>query len=311
LVEGNVELRQLRAFVTVATELHFGHAAEQLYLSPATLSGVIRRLEDELRTPLFIRTTRRVELTDAGAELLQRARVILGEVEVAEHAVRLIADGETGIVRLGITPPVGPILAPHFIKLFAADAPLIAVEVQRMWLPNLISELTAGKIDVAITCDVVAIPDEVTSEELCGEQLLVGLRPQHPLAHQQAVSLSDLANDVLGMNSERLFPAWVLSQRQVLRAANVSPPTVELNDTDLTASRWADQPEADWVLLISSLISGHTHTTIRPVTPIHKIPFTLHWIHSRVRAPAVPRFVRAALAAEPPLGWLPAPDHRS
>jgi DNA-binding transcriptional LysR family regulator len=82
-----VELRQLRAFVSVATEQRFGHAAEELYLNPTTLSELIRRLEDELTTRLFIRTTRRVELTSAGAELLERARTILGEVEVAEHAV--------------------------------------------------------------------------------------------------------------------------------------------------------------------------------------------------------------------------------
>ena len=114
-----MELRQLRAFVSVATELHFGHAAEQLYLSPATLSDLIRRLETELGTPLFIRSTRRVDLTAAGAELLERARKILGEVDVAENAVRLIAQAETGTVRLGITPPVAPVLAPYLVDRFA------------------------------------------------------------------------------------------------------------------------------------------------------------------------------------------------
>ena len=180
-----------------------------------------------------------------------------------------------------------------------------------MWLPNLISELAAGEIDVAITCGVIATPDAVTTEELCAEQLLVGLRPEHPLAHQQAVSLTDLANDALGINSEQLFPAWVLSQRQALQAANVLPPIVELNDTDLTAGRWIDQPRVEWVLLISSLSAGHTATAIRPVTPIQKVPFSLHWIPSRARAPAVPNFVKAALAAEPPPGWIPAPERRS
>ena len=298
-----MELRQLRAFVSVATELHFGHAAEQLYVSRTTLSETIRRLEDELRTPLFIRTTRRVELTAAGAELLDRARNILGEVEVAERAVRLIADAETGTVRVGITPPVAPVLAPHLVDGFAGDAPLVTVELQRMWLPDLIGDLAAGKVDVAITCGLISVPNDVVSEELCAEQLLVGLRAGHRLADQPAVSLSDLAGEVLGLDSEHLFPAWVITQRQALQASNVSPPTVELNGTDLAASRWIDQPEVDWVLLISSLTSGHTDTVIKPVAPSQRVPFTLHWIPSRARAPAVPRFVRAALAAEPPPGW--------
>ena len=299
-----MELRQLRAFVSVATELHFGHAAEQLYLSPATLSDLIRRLETELGTPLFIRSTRRVDLTAAGAELLERARKILDEVEVAENAVRLIAAAETGTVRLGITPPVAPVLAPYLVDRFATHAPLVTVEIHKMWLPNLISELTAGRIDIAITCGHITAPDEVTTVQLCAEQLLVGLRSEHPLAHRDAISLADLANETLGLGSDQLFPAWVLSQRQALQTANVSPPTVELKDTDLAASRWVDQREVDWVLLISSLASDQTDTAIRPVAPAQAIPFMLHWIPARARAPAVARFVRAAVAAGPPPGWL-------
>jgi DNA-binding transcriptional LysR family regulator len=72
-----VELRQLEAFVAVANELHFGRAAERLHLAAPTLSELIRRLERELGTPLFTRTTRRVALTSAGAELLARSKVIL------------------------------------------------------------------------------------------------------------------------------------------------------------------------------------------------------------------------------------------
>jgi DNA-binding transcriptional LysR family regulator len=299
-----VELRQLQAFVFVATELHFGHAAEKLYLSPTTLSELIRRLETELGTPLLTRTTRRVELTSAGAELLGRARAILGDVELAEQAVRQIATGETGRVRLGITPPVRPALAPHLLDVFGTVAPLITVEVQQMWLPSLISELTEGTIDVAITCGVIATGEEIASEEVCAEELLVGLRAEHPLARGDSVSLSDLADEVLGISSERLFPAWVLSQRQALEAANVSPRTVELNDTDLAASRWVDQPEVDWVLLISSLSSAHTGTVVKPVRPAQHLPFILHWTPTRARSAAVQRFVSAALAAEPPSGWI-------
>jgi DNA-binding transcriptional LysR family regulator len=110
-----VELRQLEAFVAVATELHFGRAAERLHVAAPTLSELIRRLERELGTPLFTRTTRWVALTSAGTELLARSKVILEEVVAARAAVRRVADGEAGTVRLGITPPVAPVLAPHLI----------------------------------------------------------------------------------------------------------------------------------------------------------------------------------------------------
>jgi DNA-binding MarR family transcriptional regulator len=108
----DVELRQLEAFVAVATELHFGRAAERLHIAPPTLSELVRRLERELGAPLFTRTTRQVALTSAGAELLTRSKVLLDEAAAAKAAVRRVADGEEGTVRLGITPPAAPVLAP-------------------------------------------------------------------------------------------------------------------------------------------------------------------------------------------------------
>jgi DNA-binding transcriptional LysR family regulator len=80
-VEASIELRQLRYFVAVAEELHFGRAAERLHMSQSPLSRAIRDLECELGLVLFVRTTRRVELTAAGAVLLERSRQALIEIE--------------------------------------------------------------------------------------------------------------------------------------------------------------------------------------------------------------------------------------
>ena len=174
-----VELRQLEAFVEVANELHFGRAAERMHLAAPTLSELIRRLERELGTPLFTRTTRRVALTSAGAELLARSKVILEEVAAARAAVRRVAGGEAGTVRLGITPPVAPVLAPHLIGLFAAQAPQVTVDLQRMWLPGMTDALVRDRIDVAITCGLIPAPDGTANEVFCAEPLLVGLRAEH------------------------------------------------------------------------------------------------------------------------------------
>jgi DNA-binding transcriptional LysR family regulator len=147
-----VELRQLEAFMAVATELHFGRAADRLHIAAPTLSELIRRLERELGTPLLTRTTRRVALTSAGAELLSRSKVILDEVAAAQAAVHRVAGGEAGTVRLGVTPPAAPVLAPHLINLFASQAPHVTVDLQRMWLPKLLDAVASGGIDVALTC---------------------------------------------------------------------------------------------------------------------------------------------------------------
>jgi DNA-binding transcriptional LysR family regulator len=304
-----VELRQLEAFVAVATELHFGRAAERLHLAAPTLSELIRRLERELGTPLFTRTTRQVALTSAGAELLTRAKVILDEVAAAKAAMRRVADGEAGTVRLGVTPPAAPVLAPHLIRLFAADAPLVTVDLQRMWLPDLLDAVVTGAIDVALTCGPVPEPAGVATEVFCAEPLLAGLRPGHRLASRDTIALAELAHEVLGTAPQALFPAWALAQRQALGAAGIAPPAIELADTDLAALRWADQPGIDWILLIPSLAAAHTQTVIRPVAPRQLMPFTLQWNPSRAHTTAVARFVHCALAADLPPGWHTQPGH--
>lgn len=200
-------MRQLEAFVAVATELHFGRAAERLHIAAPTLSELIRRLERELGTPLFTRTTRQVALTSAGAELLTRSKVILDEAAAAKAAVRRVADGEAGTVRLGITPPAAPALAPHLINLFAAQAPQVAVDLQRMWLPNLLDAVATGDIDVALTCGPVLEPAGIATEVFCAERLVVGLRPSHRLADRDTITLSELAHEMLGTAPESLFPA--------------------------------------------------------------------------------------------------------
>jgi DNA-binding transcriptional LysR family regulator len=304
-----VELRQLEAFVAVANELHSGRAAEQLHLAAPTLSELIRRLERELGAPLFTRTTRRVALTSAGTELLARSKVILEEIGVARAAVRRIADGEAGTVRLGITPPVAAALAPYLIGRFAMQAPQVTVDVQRMWLPTLTEALVSGRIDVAITCGLIPAPEGTANEVFCAEPLLVGLRPEHRLAARPAVALADLAHDVLGNTPADLFPAWALAQRQALETAGISPPSADLTDADLAATRWADQPGVDWILLIPSLAAAHTRTVVLPVEPPQLVPFTLQWNPSRAQTMAVARFVHATLTVELPDGWRTLPDH--
>jgi DNA-binding transcriptional LysR family regulator len=216
-------------------------------------------------------------MTSAGAELLARSKVILDEVAAADAAVRRVAGGEAGTVRLGITPPAAPVLAPYLISRFTAEAPQVTVDLQRMWLPALADALISGRIDVAISCGLIPALDGIANEVFCAEPLMVGLRPDHRFADRDAVALKDLAHDVLGTAPAELFPAWALSLRQALDQAGISPPTIELTDTDLTATRWADQQDIEWILLIPSLAAAHITTVIRPVDPEQLVPFALQW----------------------------------
>ncbi|MFC1411973.1 LysR family transcriptional regulator [Streptacidiphilus sp. N1-12] len=304
-----MEFRQLEAFAAVASELHFGRAAQKLYVSQPTVSELVRRLERELHTPLFTRTTRRVALTAAGVELLPYAKSILADATAATAAVQRVTEGQGGTVRVGLTPPAAPVLAPHLVRAFQRSAPRVTVRLEQMWLPTLTEAVITGAVDVALSCGLPPDPHQghgdgdVVSAVCAAEPLLVGLRPEHRYAGQAAVSLEDLAHDVLGATRVGLFPAWALAQRQALEAAGVHPPAVDLLDTDLAATHWFAQPEVDWILLIGSLASSHTETVVLPVAPSRPVPFTLRWNPARAQPAAVAAFVHTALSTDPPAGW--------
>ncbi len=295
--------------MTLASELHFGRAAEKLFIGQPTLSDLIRRLERELGTPLLTRTTRRVALTEAGAELLRRSQPILGDLAAAAAAVQKIASGDVGTVRLGLTPPVAPVLAPHLRASFARATPQVEVNVSQLWLPALVQAVADGTVDVAITCGLLEERTGLVTTVFCSQPLLVGLRADHRLARQEKVRLADLAHDTLGASAETLFPAWAIVQRRALAAAGIQPPQAPLADTDLAATRWAAQRDVDWIMLIGSLTAGHTDTVIRPVDPPYHVPFSLRWNPARAQSPAVAAFVDHALSAPVPPGWHPGPGH--
>jgi DNA-binding transcriptional LysR family regulator len=303
-----MELRQLEAFVAVATDLHFGRAAEKLRIGQPTLSDLIRRLERELGATLLTRTTRKVALTGAGQELLGRAKVILDEVAAATAAVRRTAQGEIGTVRVAITPPVAPMLLPYLQGAAREQLPDVAVTVRRMWLPDLTRALADGTADVAITCARMPDVPGVVNTVFCSEPLLVGLRPDHRLSDRIEVALDELRRDRLGMPSESMFPAWTLAQRQALDVAGVTPPMVDLEATDLSATGWTNQREATWVLLTASL-GTPPDTTVRPIVPALSVPYTLQWSPERAQTAAVARFVRLALTHDVPQGWQLEPGH--
>lgn len=304
-----MELRQLEVFVAVATELHFGRAAQRLHMGQPTVSELVRRLEREVGTPLLTRTTRRVALTSAGVELLARGKAILDDVAAATAAVRRIAHGDAGVVRVGITPPVGLVLGPHLRQVVAARAPEIELVFSRKWLPDVCRAVADSEADVLITCGLV--PDEAgaVGEVFCAERLLVALRNHHRLASQDVVQLADLAAETLGLPSDALFPAWGLALRQALAAAGSSPPVVELDRADLHGATWTTQSEVDWTLTTASVSAATAGTVVRSLAPELLIPYTLKWNPNRAHSAAVARVVDLALNADVPECWCTQPGH--
>ena len=118
-----MNLRDLRYLLALADHRHFGRAAEASHVSQPTLSTQIRKLEEELGVALVERAPRKVMLTEAGTEIAQRARNVIAEVEQMREIARRAHDPESGTLRLGLFPTLGPYLLPHVVGPLRARYP--------------------------------------------------------------------------------------------------------------------------------------------------------------------------------------------
>jgi DNA-binding transcriptional LysR family regulator len=190
-----VELRHLRYFVAVAEECHFGRAAHRLHIAQPPLSQQIKQLEAELGVRLLARSTRRVELTPAGAQYLDRARDILGRVDAAGEEAALVADGRIGRVALGFTGSATYELLPRLSRALRAELPGLRLDLRgEMLTPDQVAGLRTGALDVGILRPPVH-DDGVEAHLLRREPLRAVLPDAHPLAGDATVRLADLAED--------------------------------------------------------------------------------------------------------------------
>lgn len=189
-----MDQRQLQAFITVAEERHFGRAAERLNLASSPLGRLIRALEDEVGTPLLSRTTRRVDLTAAGAAFLPQAQAILDQLGSAAQLARRAAQGETGRVRLGYMGAAQAALLPRLWRALRAAHPDVQLEVSELCTPDQRQALLAGELDAGL----MALPvwhDELLARPLARIPLLAALPREHQLATRTSLTLRALAQE--------------------------------------------------------------------------------------------------------------------
>lgn len=194
-------LRHLRYFVTVAEERHFGRAAERLHMAQPPLSQQIRRLEAELGVELFVRTTRRVDLTPAGAAYLEKARSILASVEEAAHETRRVAAGVVGHLTIGCVGSVTYSLLPALSRRLAEELPGVDFSFRgEMLASEQVEALRDGTIDLALLRPPVA-DGSITVTRLRRDRLVAAIPADHPLALKRQVRVADLDGTPLIVHS--------------------------------------------------------------------------------------------------------------
>ncbi len=184
------DLNQLRCFVVVADELHFGRAAARLNMTQPPLSRQIQVLEHIVGVMLLERTSRSVRLTAAGRSFLPEARRILKLSENATRVAQRIALGKAGSIKIGFTAATAYSFLPELVKACRERLPEVDLSLREMVSGDQLEALSAGQIDVGLLRPPVSRP-EYHAVRVAAEPLLAAIPEGHPLASAPVISLRD------------------------------------------------------------------------------------------------------------------------
>lgn len=187
-----VELTHLRYFFCAAAARSFSRGAVDAHVSPAAVSKAIKKLEDELGVPLFVRTTRTVSLNEAGILLFERAKKIFAEVDSLKDDIAELGEGLAGHVRVGAMEVFSTSLLPRALGSFLAEAPSVVVNCHEMVPERMEQLLLDGKLDVGFTVGGGSSP-RIRKTTLGMSPAVVVVGKRHPLYSKKRVRTADIA----------------------------------------------------------------------------------------------------------------------
>lgn len=301
------ELRRLRYFLAVAEERNFTRAAERLHIAQPALSRQVRELERELGVELLVRTTHKVEPTEAGRMLLERGPALLEAAESLWHGVRAFADGRMGSLSLGYGMSAGYETAPQLLLAMGEEAPGIEVSARVMAFADIIDSVAAGTLDVGLvrSAQPEALPDDVELTLLRRERQGVVISSEHPLAADGAESVDPAALDGLKLllHPRTHNPGHYDEIMEICARAGARP-EVLYRGLDFDASYTPVASGAAVTMVgYSGRIGLPSGLLWLPVTPAAYIE--VHLVTRREnRSPAVGRLLRVAEETSRQHGWL-------
>jgi DNA-binding transcriptional LysR family regulator len=296
-----VELRQLRYFVTLAEELHFGHASAREHIVQSALSQQIQRLERELGVRLLERSTHHVELTPAGRALLAEARQILAQADRAVSTARRAAMAAPTL-RVGIVDASYDSM-PLILRGLQERFPDLEIHQVEVSVPKQFKLLVDGRLDVGFGRASLA-PSEIASELFRMDRLGVLVGAQHRFADLPCVPVATLSDEPLLLAEEERAPEFNQFLVELCRSVGFVP-------TLYRGTVESIQGAADLVVqgrcmlcVPSSCVSSLPDLVWKPlVEPVSSYPWSVLW---RVgdRSPHVRSLVAYAQACSRELGWL-------
>ena len=194
-----LDLRKLRAFVTVVEEGSISRAAERLFIQQPPLSRLLQGLEQDFGVPLLVRQPRGVVATDAGSVLLQEARALLSRADLLEAAMQRAAQGKQGSITVGFTSSSAlHSFVPEVLRRYREIYPTVSTQLEEAGSTELLQGVLAQRIDLAFVRMPVHGMPELKVERVLQEPMLVALPEGHRLAtlpRDEPISLKLLANE--------------------------------------------------------------------------------------------------------------------
>lgn len=193
-MDKDIELRHLRYFVAVAEELHFGRAALRLHLAQPPLSQQIRKLEEILGYPLFLRTSRAVKLTSAGEVFLERSRRTLRNVQEDMEEARSVGRGEEGFLRVGFIGSAMLTALPAMLGRYRRLYPKVNLQLHESYTSSVVQQLLKGELDAGFLRDS-GPTSGLEIEPLFSEPFIAVLPKKHSLAKRKTISAKELRDE--------------------------------------------------------------------------------------------------------------------
>jgi DNA-binding transcriptional LysR family regulator len=278
-----MDLIQLRCFVAVADDLHFGQAARRLDMMPTAFGRHIRQLEEELGTPLVLRTTRNVSLTEDGALLLHEARDLIARAD--DIAVRFRARGRNRAItlRLGAIDTASAGLAPRLLYDFRRLHPEIAVQLTENKTIRLLPRLLSGSLDLAIVRPPEHPSRQIQFLPLFDETAVVAVPSDHPLRQRKRLSVQDIAQEPLILPNRRSRPHSHDLTIKLFEQAGLRPLIAQLAEEKQTiislvaaglgiaiVPRWSSRMNVAGVAYLPLDLDGAEH--------LHMLPLAAAWL---------------------------------
>ena len=192
----DIKLKDLRYLVAVADTRHFGRAAERSFVSQPTLSAQLKKLEEYLGVQLIERAPKRVALTAAGEEIVERARRILEASEEIVELARGHRDPLAGRLKIALLPTIGPYLLPSVAAKLRKQLPRLELMLYEYQTDPMLEKLHSGEIDVGILA-LPVLMDGLDSQVLYKEPFTVAMPSHHKLAGKASIKVEDLDHETL------------------------------------------------------------------------------------------------------------------